>query len=142
MRKKKCTGCGVFKPLSEYHKNKNHKDGHQYRCKQCNSAKHGGYSKQAQLKHRYGISLIEYSALLEFQGGGCAICGVADSQDGRSLHVDHDHETGTVRGILCAHCNKALGLLRDSTEFCLKAAEYLGGESDERAKHTPRGQDH
>ena len=62
------------------------------------------------LKRRYGITSEEYDALLESQGGGCALCGATTNgkQATRSLHVDHDHQTGRVRGILCGPCNQGL----------------------------------
>jgi len=53
-----------------------------------------------------GVSDDEYARLLEAQGGGCAICGAKPKT--RRLHVDHDHKTGKVRGLLCHRCNRAL----------------------------------
>lgn len=62
------------------------------------------------LKRKYGITLAEYDQMLEEQHGVCAICGGADPS-GRRLAVDHDHETGKVRGLLCTSCNTRLGFL-------------------------------
>jgi len=59
---------------------------------------------------RYGISVQEYEELLDAQAGGCALCG-GTHRSGRRLHVDHDHETGRVRGLLCYPCNQAVGRL-------------------------------
>src|SRR5438094_9480440 len=56
------------------------------------------------LKRKFGISLEQYEEMLAKQGGVCAICG-APPPEGTSLHVDHDHETGEVRGLLCFPCN-------------------------------------
>lgn len=53
-----------------------------------------------------GFTLTDYSAMLAAQGGGCAICGAPPKL--RRLHVDHDHKTNRVRGLLCYRCNKAL----------------------------------
>lgn len=53
-----------------------------------------------------GVSDAEYERLLAAQGGGCAICGATPKT--RRLHVDHDHKTGAVRGLLCHRCNRAL----------------------------------
>jgi len=81
---------------------------------------------ERRLKGRYGIDLVSYNALLEKQGGGCAICG--GPPNGRSadaFHVDHDHATGKVRGLLCHHCNTAIGSLRDDVSLIEKAAAYL-----------------
>ena len=55
-----------------------------------------------------GIDDAEYARLLERQGGGCAICGNPPKEGGRRLHVDHNHRTNRVRGLLCFRCNRAL----------------------------------
>lgn len=72
----------------------------------------------------YGLTVAEYDALLEAQGGACAICRQPPAH-GKRLHVDHDHETDVVRGLLCLPCNRAIGLLRDDPEVARRAAEYL-----------------
>ena len=81
------------------------------------------------LKSYYGITLEEYQAKLESQGNVCAICGQPEQvkRDGqvKALAVDHDHETGKVRGILCQACNKALGLLKDDVSLFQKSIDYL-----------------
>jgi hypothetical protein len=76
------------------------------------------------LKTRYGITAKEYDALLEAQDGKCAICS-RKMDEGRRLAVDHDHDTGEVRGILHVRCNTAIALFKDSPETCRKAADYL-----------------
>lgn len=75
----------------------------------------------------YGLTIEGYEALLVAQGGGCAICGreVHRGNDPRKLHVDHDHATGRVRGILCANCNNVLGHAADDPELLTRAIEYL-----------------
>jgi Recombination endonuclease VII len=72
---------------------------------------------------RYGISAAEYDALLEKQGGACAICR---KRSKRRLCVDHCHLTGTVRGLLCAACNLALGTLKEDQASLVAALAYLG----------------
>lgn len=76
------------------------------------------------LQRKYGISLEEYHELLERQDGGCAICGV-EPADCAVLDVDHDHETGRVRGLLCNAHNRALGLFKDNAAWLQKAVDYL-----------------
>ena len=66
-------------------------------------------------RSQYGISVADYDRMLAEQGGKCAACARPPTGAGVDgvLHVDHDHETGEVRGLLCGPCNKALGILRD-----------------------------
>lgn len=78
------------------------------------------------LLNLYGITLAERDALIEKQGGGCAVCGDSFSDTSRP-HVDHNHETGEVRGVLCDPCNRGLGFFDDSLEGLMKAVRYLGG---------------
>ena len=82
-------------------------------------------AKNAKLLKNYGITLEKYNSLLEEQQNNCCICGAKNLSDGRALSVDHNHETGEVRGLLCSNCNVGLGLFRDSTELLFKAKEYL-----------------
>lgn len=86
--------------------------------------------KNSFIKSTYGITLIEYEAMLEAQGGVCAICGEKETRKNRytgicRLHIDHDHKTGEVRGLLCSSCNFALGGFRDDPEILIKAMKYL-----------------
>jgi hypothetical protein len=78
------------------------------------------------LQRKFGIGTAEYEALLEAQGGVCAICG-RPPRKGSSLHVDHDHDTGLVRGLLCFRCNGGLGQFAESPQRLMDAAEYLEG---------------
>lgn len=73
----------------------------------------------------YGITAEEYWAIFDHQGGRCYICRRGNGSRKR-LSVDHDHETGMVRGLLDTGCNKwVLGLLRDDTEALQRAIDYL-----------------
>lgn len=74
-------------------------------------------NRERQLKHRYGITVEKYEEMLEGQNGQCAVCGATESirNTGYMLHVDHNHITGKVRGLLCTTCNKALGFLESSS---------------------------
>jgi len=81
------------------------------------------------LKNSYGITQEDYDRILEKQGGVCAICGSPSNyyKGGRlcPLAVDHNHETRKVRGVLCNHCNRAIGMLKDDAEIVDRAAAYL-----------------
>jgi hypothetical protein len=78
-------------------------------------------------KRRYGMTDEQFQQLLERQGGCCAICGTNDPSGGHgnNFHVDHDHSTGAIRGLLCHHCNHGLGKFKDSPELLHKAMSYL-----------------
>lgn len=75
---------------------------------------------------KYNITLTDYEALLDKQGGLCAICRT-DTRDSRErdMPVDHDHATGQVRGILCDRCNRTIGLFQDDPEIIARAVTYL-----------------
>lgn len=78
--------------------------------------------RRAMLKQKYGMTPEEFEAMSEAQGGACAACG--GIPDG-VLHVDHNHETGLVRGLLCNLCNGALGFARDDRDVLVALAAYL-----------------
>jgi len=80
--------------------------------------------RKSHLKRKFGLTQAEYDELLELQDGGCAICGELPGER-VSLHVDHDHLTGEVRGIVCVRCNNALGLFREDPALLTEAAHYL-----------------
>jgi hypothetical protein len=81
-------------------------------------------NRRSHLKRKYGISLEDYEVMLDAQGGVCKICGEPRPEE-RTLHVDHDHETGAIRGLLCFRCNNAIGDLRDDHDLARKLADYL-----------------
>lgn len=81
-------------------------------------------NKRAMLKKHYGITPEEYGEMFRAQRGVCAICSEVCAT-GRNLAVDHCHATGEIRGLLCANCNRALGLLRDDPERLRRAIAYL-----------------
>lgn len=76
--------------------------------------------KKSSIKFLYGLSYDKYEDLVEQQNGCCAICDKATV-----LNIDHNHETGEIRGLLCNHCNLGLGLFKDSPILLIKASEYL-----------------
>lgn len=81
-------------------------------------------NRERHLQKTFGITLDDYQRMLDEQRGGCAICG-APEPEGSSLHVDHDHDTGEVRALLCFPCNNALGLLEEDEERVQSLLEYL-----------------
>lgn len=87
--------------------------------------------KNRSLISSYGITIQEYKELSEAQNNVCAICGNAETATLRgkvkSLAVDHCHQSGKVRGLLCADCNRALGMFKDNIQTIENAAEYLRG---------------
>ena len=84
---------------------------------------------QNSLMRKYGVTLDDYDRMLEEQNGVCKICeGTCHHTQRRetgTLSVDHCHETGLVRGLLCSHCNSLLGWARDNTDTLRKAIDYL-----------------
>lgn len=78
-------------------------------------------SREANLKHRYGITLVDYNEMLSDQNCRCKICDIQTS----GLVVDHCHDSGDIRGLLCSNCNKGLGLFKDNPERMVRAANYI-----------------
>jgi hypothetical protein len=74
---------------------------------------------------RYGISKEEFSSLLTKQNNVCAICKTDTPGRGRNFHVDHNHKTGKIRGLLCDKCNRGLGYFNDSLDVLKSALGYL-----------------
>ena len=87
------------------------------------------------LMRKYGITPEEYDAQLAKQDGRCGICRRLPTP-GISLHVDHDHATGRIRGLLCFRCNNALGDFEDSPVLLTQAAEYV---LEDRIRHRLAG---
>ena len=134
-----CHGCGKEKFICEFNKRAS-------RCKPCQKSwreanrdtlqlrkqrrRDSGATKDEKLRRQYGITLAQYNAMLAEQGGLCAICN-KPSRMKRPLAVDHDHVTGRIRGLLCFHCNTAIGHLLDDPKLVQIAADYLG-------RHAPK----
>jgi len=77
------------------------------------------------LKRRHNLSLDKYNKMFSEQNGCCDICQKHQSEFSKRLHVDHDHDTGEIRSLLCHHCNTALGGFREDIDLMTKAIEYL-----------------
>ena len=84
--------------------------------------------KSNRLKHRYGMTTDDYDRILESQNGVCAICKQKEPIKGITLAVDHNHDTGAIRGLLYNKCNKGLGYFNDNPNLVETAAEYLAME--------------
>lgn len=83
-------------------------------------------TRERHLIRKYGISQAGYDALLQQQNGRCAIClTTPDTQANSVFHVDHCHETGAVRGLLCRGCNHLLGAIKDDPEALRRAITSL-----------------
>lgn len=80
-------------------------------------------AKWSRLKCKYGVTKEGYGRMLAERNGGCHICGRSPPEV--QLHVDHCHESNKVRGLLCGHCNKAIGMFQDDVKRMQEAIEYL-----------------
>ena len=140
---KKCPKCRIVKRLNDFYNDFDTKDGKASRCKKCvrqirskeenrkkeNSTRNKLYDpikqKNNHLKSSYGITLERYTEILASQNGKCIICDIRGVDTKRGLAVDHDHETGKLRDLLCDKCNRGLGHFNDSPELLRKAMKYL-----------------
>lgn len=113
--RKSCAMCGDMKPLERFPPDPRALHGRGSHCYDCRSL-----TKRAA---RYGITPTEFAARYKKQGGCCGICQQTPGIKG--LAVDHCHETGHVRGLLCGRCNTAIGLMRDDPDILRSAIEYL-----------------
>lgn len=127
-----CKGCEEMKDVDEFSKNKVSSNGLHWYCKTCANQKDEPYKQhriETGWQRRYGISLDEYQALFDKQGGVCAICGKPETRMHKGvvarLSVDHDHKTGKVRGLLCQPCNHGLGGFKDNLDLLSNAIDYL-----------------
>lgn len=77
------------------------------------------------LKMKFGLTVDEYNDLLSVQGGKCAICRTRTDRQKQHMAVDHCHQTGKIRGILCSSCNKGIGHFKDNPTLLNRAIVYL-----------------
>ena len=163
MAAKRCTKCGLEKPLSEFYAMRGMRDGHRNDCIECTKAakrerqarnpqpyrdrakqwarenpkRRAAYQaeyrnrperkramRDAYYRRTYGISADEVDEMLDAQHGRCAICRDKPERLA-SMHIDHDHEQGHLRGLLCLSCNQGLGQFRDDPTLLLRAIVYL-----------------
>ena len=129
-RLKKCSKCGDIKRLSEYYKNKRTKLGVYSYCKSCHKSITNTKENRKKIslyttKRNVGFSEEKYDILYKEQNGRCAICGINENELSARLCVDHCHVTGKIRGLLCNHCNLALGHFKDNVSSLKRALTYL-----------------
>jgi hypothetical protein len=146
---KTCPRCKIEKALNEFHKSRTSYHGITVYCKQCSFEKHRafiqkpGQKKRAaersrewraknperqrdhELKSAYGLPHGTYERMLEAQDSSCAICKTKEPGGRGCFHLDHCHSTGTVRGLLCHHCNIGIGHLGHDPERLQSAIRYL-----------------
>ena len=125
---KQCNLCEEELLISNFPKNRSV-------CKKCFAKKTKEYYhnrnhdelRDKEYKRRYGIGVKDYDEMLELQEGKCAICQSVDigSKKSKYFFIDHDHNTGKVRGLLCKKCNIALGEMRDDPDIVYQAWMYL-----------------
>lgn len=133
MTSKPCTRCNEVKPLASFSPSKRARDGLHHYCKDCKNAYRRWYARanperirDSVLRSKYGITAREYDDLLAEQHYGCAICETSEPGGfSKGFVVDHDHESGSVRGLLCTQCNVGIGMMQDSPMRLRSAADYL-----------------
>lgn len=131
-----CPRCKVAKEEKEFGKDSAKAKGISSWCKLCkktwrtqwrkdNPEKAKAQDFKNDLKKNYGITPECYYEMFEKQKGLCACCGQSHESFKRGFHVDHDHTTGQVRGLLCTECNPGIGYFQESTERLEMAIAYL-----------------
>lgn len=129
----------ICRSCTKKYRQENKKRASVYRKKyyQENKEKCAAFSKKYYLVHKkqsaehtrinnlkkYGLTLKQYDEMFEKQSGNCIICGLPELM--RRLSVDHDHETGKIRALLCERCNLLLGRVESNPELVIKMLEYL-----------------
>ena len=149
---KKCSRCQTEKLVESFCKHRGMKDGRNNNCKECvkqytdenketvrkyksdyyyaNREKYIERDRKNSLKRKYNVTVEWYEAQLKKQNGKCMICGTTESGGNSSaFHVDHNHETGQIRDLLCRPCNTGIGLFKENTELLKKAIEYVNRHS-------------
>lgn len=139
MKTKICNTCKVEKSIDDFPNGVNYAEGKRPNCLDCRREyERASYhkhkhkkpyvyeeDKDVKLKRAYGISYQEYLHMLEAQQNACAICGIEKENVSRAFAVDHCHDTGKVRGLLCNNCNTGIGNLRDDIGLLERAIVYL-----------------
>lgn len=131
---KKCSKCAETKVLALFNPHPHATNRRRPECAECTkkyhrahrSKKPQGWDRKYALKKFFGLTLDQYAAMVVAQSGKCAICGTTKSDRiSKYLCVDHNHETGKVRGLLCHNCNRGIGFLKDNVKLLAAALQYL-----------------
>lgn len=135
---KRCNRCKEVKDIGLFGVNRRNPDGLMRQCKKCNNERVRAFNRERGLVYRnftrHGLTQEQFNAMVEAQGGRCAICKVSFAElDSRHICIDHDHSCcpeatscgKCVRGILCTDCNRGLGAFRDSVDSLQEAVIYL-----------------
>ena len=110
-----CIICKVTKPVYKFHKRAQSTNGYRRECSDCRSVHRKLLRNNKKMRE----------VLARKQKNACAICGRVDEANGNSLALDHDHETNTIRGLLCMRCNTGIALLGEEPTVLLQAVKYL-----------------
>lgn len=110
---KRCVKCALEKPLHDFHRLSRSPDGRRDECADCRN------------EARRITRTADYDALFVEQKGRCAICGIDSEAYGKRFSVDHDHEQGFPRALLCSHCNTLVGMADEDVEILKAAIGYL-----------------
>src|SRR5882757_4160317 len=132
LQEKCCTGCNVVKPADAFSLDRRRVNGLAPRCKACMSEYRSSrpeHYRNFELQRNYGITSEEYDQMYYDQNGLCLICS-EEEPGGRLMPVDHCHATGKIRGLLCANCNRGLGIFKDDPDRLVAAAMYLLRQTD------------
>lgn len=125
---KQCSKCLNHRPAAEFPRTKTRYASY---CNTCWTR----VRREYRLKKCYNLTLDDYETMFTFQQGKCAICSRPPKS---TLHIDHDHKTGMVRGLLCWHCNVLLGKSKDNVDRLAAAVRYLQSPPATQALGTPR----
>ena len=131
-----CADCGAMKTFDSFDRQTGKTTGYRSHCKDCRNIKYKGKyaTEEGRRYHQimswrsqgiYGMNIDIYESMLKDQNGGCAICNATELDNRRRLCVDHNHDTGQIRALLCDNCNTGLGRFKDDISMLRTALEYL-----------------
>jgi hypothetical protein len=138
---RKCSACGKKLPTTEFYSDPRVKSGLRRRCRKCHSRKNYESRKTSDARHaqpeyervarfrKFGLTEDEWQAMRKRQKDRCKICGQRETLKSKgqvkNLCIDHCHDTGKVRGLLCNRCNTSIGWFNDDPKLLRSAVAYL-----------------